>query len=64
MSVVVILILASLGLASCFLAAFIWAVRSGQFDDTSTPPMRVLADDGSGGKPISSPATQPNVKTP
>jgi len=25
-----------------FLAAFFWAVKSGQFDDVATPPQRVL----------------------
>ena len=45
MSVILILILASLGLALAFLAGFIWAVRSGQFDDTYTPSMRLLAEE-------------------
>ena len=45
MSVILILILASLALAAAFLACFIWAVRSGQFEDTHTPSMRVLLDD-------------------
>jgi cbb3-type cytochrome oxidase maturation protein len=26
-------------------AAFIWAVRSGQLDDVDTPPRRILFDD-------------------
>ena len=45
MSVVIILILASLVVALLFLAGFIWAVRSGQYEDTVTPSLRVLADD-------------------
>jgi cbb3-type cytochrome oxidase maturation protein len=45
MSVVIILILASLAVALLFLAAFVWAVRSGQYEDTLTPSMRVLAED-------------------
>lgn len=45
MSVIVILLLASLAVATAFLGAFIWAVRSGQFDDTATPAMRVLTDE-------------------
>lgn len=45
MSVIVILLLASLAVALVFLAAFVWAVRAGQFDDTATPALRVLADD-------------------
>lgn len=48
MSVVIILILASLTVALLFLAGFIWAVRSGQYEDTLTPSMRVLADDAAG----------------
>ena len=45
MSVILILILASLAVALAFLAAFIWAVRSGQFEDTCTPAMRILSED-------------------
>lgn len=45
MSVILILILASLAVALGFLGCFIWAVRSGQFDDTVTPAMRILTDD-------------------
>ena len=45
MSVVIILILASLAVALAFLAGFIWAVRSGQYEDTLTPSLRMLAED-------------------
>ncbi len=45
MSVVIILILASLTVAVLFLTSFIWAVRDGQYEDTLTPSMRVLAED-------------------
>ena len=45
MNVIVILLLASLSVAVSFLAAFIWAVRSGQFEDTTTPSMRILSED-------------------
>lgn len=41
----VVLIIVSLTIASGFLAAFIWAVRSGQYDDASTPSYRMLWDD-------------------
>jgi len=47
MSVIILLILASLTLAAGFLAAFIWAVRSGQFEDTCTPSMRMLTEEDS-----------------
>ena len=45
MSVVIILILASLAVALLFLAGFVWAVRSGQYEDTLTPSLRMLAED-------------------
>jgi cbb3-type cytochrome oxidase maturation protein len=44
MSVIVILIFISLVVALGFLGAFIWAMRSGQYDDTSTPQHRMLFD--------------------
>ena len=45
MPVLLILILASLGVALAFLGGFIWAVKAGQFEDTCTPAMRILTDD-------------------
>ena len=45
MSVILILILASLAVALAFLAGFIWAVRAGQFENTCTPAMRILSED-------------------
>ncbi len=44
MSVIVMLIIAGGLVAGGFLIAFVWAVRSGQFDDTFTPAVRVLLD--------------------
>ena len=46
MSVVLILVVVSVVMATAFLTAFIWAVRNGQYEDTCTPAMRVLMDDG------------------
>jgi cbb3-type cytochrome oxidase maturation protein len=34
-------------LLTCGIAAFFWAVRSGQFDDLETPAMSVVMDDDS-----------------
>lgn len=45
MEVLVLLIAASLALAGGFLGVFFWASRSGQFEDTTTPAMRILTDD-------------------
>jgi cbb3-type cytochrome oxidase maturation protein len=47
MSVIIILIFISLGLAVGFLACFVWAVNSGQYEDTLTPSMRMLTDEES-----------------
>ena len=44
MSVVVVLIIASVIVATAFLFAFLWAVRSGQYDDKYTPSVRMLFD--------------------
>jgi cbb3-type cytochrome oxidase maturation protein len=44
MSVLILLIAAGGTVAAGFLLAFIWAVRSGQFDDTGTPAVRMLLD--------------------
>ena len=45
MSVIILLIIFSVIVATGFLIAFIWAVRSGQFDDTKSPSVRILFDD-------------------
>jgi len=44
-NIMILLLAASLLLGLGFLFAFIWAVRSGQFDDTTTPSMRMFYDD-------------------
>ena len=45
MYVLVILMGASLLVATGFLIAYRWAVRSGQYDDLYTPSVRLLFDD-------------------
>jgi len=45
MSAIYIMLPISLLLALIFLVAYIWSVRSGQFEDTQTPAMRILPDD-------------------
>lgn len=45
MSVITILIGLGLMVALGFLAAFAWAVRNGQYDDTYTPSLRMLHDE-------------------
>jgi len=50
MSVIYLLIPVSILVAGGFLWAFLWAVRSGQYEDTTTPAMRVLMEDGEEGR--------------
>ena len=45
MSVIFVMLPVAMALAGVALAAFFWAVRSGQFEDTCTPSMRILSDD-------------------
>lgn len=45
MSVIIILLLASISVAALFLGAFLWSVKSGQYDDPSSPAWRMLFDD-------------------
>ncbi len=45
MEIIVLLISISILIALAFLWAFIWSVRSGQYDDSYTPSIRVLFDD-------------------
>lgn len=45
MSVLFLLIIIGILVASVFLIAFIWAVKNGQFDDSYTPSVRMLFDD-------------------
>jgi len=53
MSVIIVLLIASISVAALFLAAFLWGVRSGQFEDDFSPASRILFDD----KPSSSSKT-------
>jgi cbb3-type cytochrome oxidase maturation protein len=50
MSVLFVLVGASLVLAIGFLIAFLLSVKSGQYDDAYTPSVRILLDD----QPLSS----------
>ena len=45
MSVIFILVGFSLLAALFFLGSFIWAIKSGQYDDDYTPSVRMLFDD-------------------
>lgn len=47
MSVIIILLGASLAVALFFLMAFIWSVKDGQYDDDFSPAHRILFEDKS-----------------
>ena len=45
MTVIFVLIGISICIATGFLAAFVWSVNSGQYDDNYSPAVRILFDD-------------------
>ena len=47
MDIIIILLGASLVVALGFLAAFIWSVKTGQFEDDLSPAHRILFEDKS-----------------
>lgn len=50
MHTIIFLIIVGVLVASGFLIAFIWAVRSGQYEDNYGPAVRILFDDPPGNK--------------
>lgn len=44
MSVLIVLIIVSITVALGFLIAFIWSVKTGQYEDDYTPSIRMLFD--------------------
>lgn len=53
MSIIFFLAIAAILVAGGFLAAFIWATKDGQYDDTYTPSVRMLFDN-----PVKSPESK------
>ncbi|HMQ68913.1 MAG TPA: cbb3-type cytochrome oxidase assembly protein CcoS [Ignavibacteria bacterium] len=49
MSVIILLITVSIIVAGSFLIAFIWSVKTGQYEDKYTPSVRILLDDTEAG---------------
>lgn len=58
MYVMFVLIGFSLLVALIFLGVFIWAVRSGQYEDHYTPSVRMLFDDEKKPAPADTPAAE------
>ena len=48
MGIIVLLISISITIAIIFLGVFYWNMKSGQYDDTYTPSVRMLFDDKPG----------------
>lgn len=44
MAIIILLIAISLSIAILFLVIFYWNMKSGQYDDTYTPSVRILFD--------------------
>jgi cbb3-type cytochrome oxidase maturation protein len=44
MEIIIVLVVASLCVALVFLGLFVWAVKSGQYDDDYSPSVRILFD--------------------
>ncbi len=57
MSVIVVLLIASISVASLFLFAFLWSVKTGQYDDDQSPASRILFDD----KPLPGNGTEETI---
>ena len=63
MSVLYLLIPLALILVIVFVAAYVWSSRTGQFDDLTTPALRVLLDDEPRSKVPTPPPTPEGRRT-
>ena len=63
MKVIFVLIAASLLVAAGSLIAFLWAVRSGQYDDDYTPSVRILFEDEAKNETPTNPSPEDNPLT-
>ncbi|QNA45555.1 cbb3-type cytochrome oxidase assembly protein CcoS [Lacibacter sediminis] len=64
MSVIFLLLIASISVAALFLCAFLWSVKSGQYDDETSPPMRILFDNNGPATTESKPTQTTNNSKP
>jgi cbb3-type cytochrome oxidase maturation protein len=62
MSIIYLLIGCSITIALIFLVGFLWSIRSGQYDDTYTPAVRMLfeADASKPDVPVQAAADDPS----
>lgn len=63
MSVIFILIVISLIVATGFLLAFMWAVKNGQYEDDYSPAVRMLFDEETTNKEEKETPLKPNKVT-
>ncbi|MBX2963900.1 MAG: cbb3-type cytochrome oxidase assembly protein CcoS [Cyclobacteriaceae bacterium] len=61
MLIIILLISISLSIAIIFLLIFYWSMKSGQYDDTYTPSVRMLFEDKKGDKKSSSAKKQQSL---
>ena len=59
MNILLLLIPISLVLLGVAVAAFVWAVKRGQFDDLDTPALDILEDDDRSAPPPAAKAAPP-----
>ncbi len=62
MSVIIVLLLVSISVAGLFLAAFIWSVKNGQYEDDFSPAVRILFE--TAGSPARTDMTDGNAQSP
>ena len=62
MSVIFVLIAVSITVAAGFLVAFLWSVKSGQYEDDYTPAIRILFDNDIEQKVDSKPIIKQDLK--
>jgi cytochrome oxidase maturation protein, cbb3-type len=62
MNILLMLVPLSLVLLGVAVAAFVWAVKRGQFDDLDTPALDILEDDDRPAPPPPAPAPPPPPK--
>ena len=63
MTILFVLVPVALGIVLISVGGFVWATRTGQFDDLDTPALRVLRDEPGGktSSPSSPPLPQPPI---
>ncbi len=64
MTAIYLMLPVSLLLAVIFLIAYVWSVRSGQYEDTHTPALRILTDEAGGTAAKPAATRNPSLNNP